>query len=67
MWRAAQRRPSAAGAATSAAPDPLLPPSGRSHHSTRCCSSGLHCRARTMTRPSLLGIPTWCPRFPSES
>ena len=49
-WRA-QRRPSAAGAAASAAPDPLLPPSGRFYHSTRCCSSGLHCRAVTVTRP----------------
>ena len=50
-WRPAQRRPSAAGAAISAAPEPLLPPSGRSHHSTRCCCSGLHCRAGTVTRP----------------
>ena len=46
-----QRRPSAAGAAISAAPEPLLPPSGRFHHSTRCGSSGLHCRAVTVTRP----------------
>ena len=36
-WRA-QRRPSAAGAAISAAPEPLLPPSGRFHHSTTCAS-----------------------------
>eukprot|EP00966_Prymnesium_polylepis_P186852 4331340-Prymnesium_polylepis.1 len=43
----AQRRPSAARAAISAAPKPLLLPSGHSHHGTRCCCSGLHCRAGT--------------------